>query len=162
MSASAATDGATDAGRRRWANGGVVIALVSSCLAHAAAITRYLPATPSDHAGVLRWAIGFCCVPAALLLRALAQRRDWRGGRIGLLLLRRILRALQHRDVLHHGGARHLALATLPLHTMLSALFSASSRDDAQVVGVGIAVLGVAAALATGSRPRHRVPGAAN
>src|SRR6476620_1197283 len=83
------------AGVGEW--GGVTIALVSSCLGGtAAAITRYLAGnTDPITLAILRWAIGFCCVlPAALLLKARwPQRRDWP-------------RPLQHRDVLHDGGAR--------------------------------------------------------
>ena len=90
---------------------GVAIALVSSCLGGtAAAITRYLAGnTDPITMAILRWgdrlslrAAGGAAVEGALAAApGLARRR-----RTGLLLLRRVLRALQHRDVLHDGGAR--------------------------------------------------------
>ena len=89
---------------------GVAIALLSSCLGGtAAAITRYLAgnADPVTLA-ILRWGIGFLCVlPAAVLLRAKWPAwRDWPSvAGLGFCVLRRVLRALQHRAVLHDRGA---------------------------------------------------------
>ena len=135
---------------------GVAIALVSSCLGGtAAAITRYLVgnADPITLA-ILRWGIGFACLlPAALLLdgEMAAAPRLAGGGSAGDLFLRAVLRALQYRDRLYDRGAREPALATLPLHTMLiAALLGIEPLTQRKSLGVGVAVLGVVAALASG------------
>ena len=56
-----------------------------------------------------------------------------------------------------------LALATLPLHTMVvGAILGIEPLTTRKSIGVCIAVFGVIAALATGFRPRRRARGAAN
>ena len=92
------------AGRRTWANGSALRSRWSR--AASAAPRRRSRAISSAGAdpitlAILRWGIGFLCVlPAALLLKARwPQRRDWPAvAALGLLLLRRVLRPLQHRD----------------------------------------------------------------
>lgn len=117
---------------------GVAIALVSSCLGGtAAAITRYLAGnTDPVTMAILRWGIGFCCVlPAALLLEARwPERRDWPAvAALGFCFFG-VFFVLYNIAMSYTTAARaSLALATLPLHTM--------------VVG---ALLGIFAALASG------------
>ena len=136
---------------------GVAIALVSSCLGgSAAAITRYLVgnADPITLA-ILRWGIGFACLlPAALCLRVRwPPRRDWPAvAAAGAMLLRLVLRPLQHRDRLHHRGprqprARDLAAAH---HGGRRAARRRAADACAKRSGVCVAVLGVIAALAAG------------
>ena len=103
---------------------GVAIALVSSCLGGtAAAITRYLVgnADPITLA-ILRWGIGFLCVlPVALLLRVRwPQRRDWPAvAALGLCFFG-VFFVLYNIAMSYTTAARaSLALATLPLHTMV-------------------------------------------
>jgi drug/metabolite transporter (DMT)-like permease len=134
----------------------VVIAIVSSSLGGtAAAVTRYLvgDADPITLA-VLRWGIGFLVVfPVALLLRVKwPQRSDWLGvaalglGFFGLFFV------LYNLAVSYTTAARaSLALSTLPLQTMVvGALLGIERLTARKSIGVGIAVLGVAAALASG------------
>ena len=135
---------------------GVAIALISSCLGGtAAAITRYLAGnTDPITLAILRWAIGFCCVlPAALLMKARSpQRRDWPFvAALGFCFFG-VFFVLYNIAMSYTTAARaSLALATLPLHTMLvGALLGIEPLTMRKSVGVGIAVLGVAAALATG------------
>ena len=135
---------------------GVAIALVSSCLGGtAAAITRYLAGnTDPITMAILRWAIGFCCVlPAALLLKARwPQRRDWPAvAALGFCFFG-VFFVLYNIAMSYTTAARaSLALATLPLHTMVvGALLGIEPLTKRKSIGVGIAVLGVAAALATG------------
>jgi drug/metabolite transporter (DMT)-like permease len=135
---------------------GVAIALVSSGLGGtAAAITRYLAgnADPITLA-ILRWGIGFLCVlPAALLLNARwPQRRDWPAvAALGFCFFG-VFFVLYNIAMTYTTAARaSLALATLPLHTMVvGALLGIEPLTLRKSVGVGIAVLGVVAALASG------------
>ena len=135
---------------------GVAIALVSSCLGGtAAAITRYLAGnTDPITLAILRWAIGFCCVlPAALLLKARwPQRRDLPAvAALGFCFFG-VFFVLYNIAMSYTTAARaSLALATLPLHTMVvGALLGIEPLTKRKSIGVGIAVLGVVAALATG------------
>jgi drug/metabolite transporter (DMT)-like permease len=103
---------------------GVAIALVSSLLGgSAAAITRYLagPADPITLA-ILRWGIGFLCVlPAAILLRAKwPQCKDWAAvAALGFCYFG-VFFVLYNIAISYTTAARaSLALATLPLHTMV-------------------------------------------
>ncbi|MCK1420619.1 DMT family transporter [Bradyrhizobium sp. 180] len=145
-----------------WA--GVAIALASSSLGGtAAAITRYLVggADPIMLA-ILRWGIGFLClVPCALLLGVRwPQRSDWPTVALLGICFFGLFFILYNIAVSYTTAARaSLALATLPLHTMVvGALLGVERLTVRKIIGVGIAVLGVAAALATGLA--HSPPGA--
>ena len=135
---------------------GVAIALISSGLGGtAAAITRYLArnADPVTLA-ILRWGIGFLCVlPAALVLKARwPQRRDWPAvAALGFCFFG-VFFVLYNIAIVYTTAARaSLALATLPLHTMVvGALLGIEPLTVRKSAGVGIAVLGVFAALASG------------
>ena len=135
---------------------GVSIALVSSCLGgSAAAITRYLVgnADPVTLA-ILRWGIGFACLlPTALLLGVRwPPRRDWPAvAALGLCFFG-LFFVLYNIAIGYTTAARaSLALATLPLHTMVvGALLGIEPLTRRKTVGVGVAVLGVIAALASG------------
>jgi drug/metabolite transporter (DMT)-like permease len=135
---------------------GVLIAIVSSSLGGtAAAVTRYLAgnADPITLA-VLRWGIGFLVVfPVALLLRVKwPQRSDWLGvAALGLAFFG-LFFVLYNLAVSYTTAARaSLALSTLPLQTMVvGALLGIERLTARKSIGVGIAVLGVAAALASG------------
>ena len=135
---------------------GVLIAIVSSSLGGtAAAVTRYLAgnADPITLA-VLRWGIGIVVVlPAALLLRVKwPQRRDWLGvAALGLAFFG-LFFVLYNLAVSYTTAARaSLALSTLPLQTMVvGAQLGIEKLTARKSIGVGIAVLGVAAALASG------------
>jgi drug/metabolite transporter (DMT)-like permease len=135
---------------------GVTIALASSCLGGtAAAITRYLVgnADPVTLA-ILRWGIGFLCLlPSALLLQVRwPPRRDWPAvAALGLCFFG-LFFVLYNIAIGFTTAARaSLALATLPLHTMIvGALLGIEPLTSRKSIGVGIAVLGVVAALATG------------
>ncbi len=135
---------------------GVLLALVSSCLGGtAAAVTRYLVgnADPITLA-ILRWGIGFLCVlPAALLLRVRwPQRNDWLAvAALGLCFFG-LFFVLYNIAVSYTTAARaSLALSTLPLQTMVvGALLGIEPLTRRKTIGVGIAVLGVAAALVSG------------
>lgn len=135
---------------------GVAIALVSSCLGgSAAAITRYLAGnTDPITMAILRWGIGFLCVlPAALLLKA---RWPARGDLPAVAALGfaffGVFFVLYNIAMSYTTAARaSLALATLPLHTMLvGALLGIEPLTKRKSIGVGVAVLGVFAALASG------------
>jgi drug/metabolite transporter (DMT)-like permease len=135
---------------------GVSIALVSSCLGgSAAAVTRYLVgnADPITLA-ILRWGIGFACLlPAALLLRVRwPPRRDWPAVIAMGLCFFGLFFVLYNIAIGFTTAARaSLALATLPLHTMVvGALLGIEPLTWRKSIGVGVAVLGVAAALASG------------
>jgi drug/metabolite transporter (DMT)-like permease len=135
---------------------GVLIALASSCLGGtAAAITRYLVgnADPITLA-ILRWAIGFACVlPAALLLRGKwPERRDWVAVALLGIAFFGLFFVLYNIAIGYTTAARaSLALATLPLHTMVvGALLGIEPLTARKTAGVCIAVLGVIAALASG------------
>jgi drug/metabolite transporter (DMT)-like permease len=135
---------------------GVLIAIVSSCLGGSAAgVTRYLVSgTDPITLAVLRWGIGVLCVlPVALALRVRwPPRRDWPGvaalgiGFFGLFFI------LYNLAIGYTTAARaSLALSTLPLQTMVvGALLGAEQLTWRKSVGVGIAILGVVAALASG------------
>jgi drug/metabolite transporter (DMT)-like permease len=135
---------------------GVLIAMVSSALGGtAAAVTRYLvgDADPLTLA-VLRWGIGFLCVlPVALLLRARwPMRRDWPAvAALGICFFG-LFFIFYNIAVGYTTAARaSLALSTLPLQTMLiGALLGAEPLTLRKSAGVGIAMLGVFAALASG------------
>ncbi len=135
---------------------GVLLAIVSSCLGGtAAAVTRYLVgnADPLTLA-ILRWGIGFLCVlPIALILRVQwPKRSDWPAvaalgiGFFGLFFI------LYNIAVGYTTAARaSLALSILPLQTMLvGALLGIEPLTARKSAGVGIAILGVCAALASG------------
>jgi len=135
---------------------GVLIAIVSSALGGtAAAVTRYLvgDADPLTLA-ILRWSIGFVCVlPVALLLRVRwPARRDWPAvAALGISFFG-LFFILYNVAVAYTTAARaSLALSTLPLQTMLvGALLGAEPLTVRKSAGVGIAMLGVFAALALG------------
>ena len=135
---------------------GVTIALVSSCLGgSAAAITRYLVgnADPITLA-ILRWGIGFACLlPTALLLRVRwPPRRDWLAVAVLGLCFFGLFFVLYNIAIGFTTAARaSLALATLPLHTMvIAALLGIEPLTLRKSAGVCVAVLGVMAALAYG------------
>ena len=135
---------------------GVAIALVSSCLGgSAAAITRYLVgnADPITLA-ILRWGIGFACLlPVALSLRVRwPPRRDWPAVTLLGLCFFGLFFVLYNIAIGFTTAARaSLALATLPLHTMLvGALLGVEPLTMRKTAGVCVAVLGVIAALASG------------
>jgi drug/metabolite transporter (DMT)-like permease len=135
---------------------GVTIALVSSCLGgSAAAITRYLVgnADPITLA-ILRWGIGFACLlPTALLLRVRwPPRRDWLAVVVLGLCFFGLFFVLYNIAIGFTTAARaSLALATLPLHTMvIAALLGIEPLTLRKSAGVCVAVLGVMAALAYG------------
>jgi drug/metabolite transporter (DMT)-like permease len=135
---------------------GVLIAIVSSCLGGtAAAVTRYLVgnADPLTLA-ILRWGIGFLFVlPIALVLRVKwPQRKDWLGvATLGLCFFG-LFFILYNIAVSYTTAARaSLALATLPFHTMVvGAILGVERLSLRKIIGVGIAVFGVTAALAAG------------
>jgi drug/metabolite transporter (DMT)-like permease len=135
---------------------GVAIALASSCLGGtAAAITRYLvgDADPITLA-ILRWGIGFACLlPVALLLRVRwPPRSDWPAvAALGLCFFG-LFFVLYNIAIGFTTAARaSLALATLPLHTMVvGALLGIEPLTSRKTTGVCVAVLGVIAALASG------------
>jgi drug/metabolite transporter (DMT)-like permease len=135
---------------------GVAIALVSSCLGgSAAAITRYLAGnTDPITMAILRWGIGVLCVlPAALLLKA---RWPARGDLPAIAALGfaffGVFFVLYNIAISYTTAARaSLALATLPLHTMVvGALLGIEPLTKRKSIGVGVAVLGVFGALASG------------
>ena len=135
---------------------GVAIALVSSCLGgSAAAITRYLVgnADPITLA-ILRWGIGFACLlPVALTLGVRwPPRRDWLAVALLGICFFGIFFVLYNIAIGFTTAARaSLALATLPLHTMVvGALLGIEPLTLRKTAGVCVAVLGVIAALATG------------
>ena len=118
---------------------GVAIALVSSCLGGtAAAITRYLAGnTDPITLAILRWGIGFCCVlPVALLLKARwPQRRDWPAvAALGFCFFG-LFFVLYNIAMSYTTAARaSLALATLPLHTMVvGALARHRAADETEI-----------------------------
>jgi drug/metabolite transporter (DMT)-like permease len=135
---------------------GVGIAILSSALGGtAAAVTRYLVgnADPLTLA-ILRWGIEFLVVlPIALLMRvAWPPRRDWPYV-AGLGLAFFGLFFILYNVALGYTTAARasLALSTLPLQTMVvGALLGIEKLTARKSLGVGIAVLGVFAALASG------------
>jgi drug/metabolite transporter (DMT)-like permease len=135
---------------------GVLIAIISSSLGGtAAAVTRYLVgnADPITLA-ILRWGIGFLVLlPVALLLRAKwPSRADLPAvAALGLCFFGMFF-VLYNIAVGYTTAARaSLALSTLPLQTMVvGALLGIEPPTLRKSLGVGIAVLGVFAALASG------------
>jgi len=135
---------------------GVLIALVSSGLGGtAAAITRYLvgSADPVTLA-FLRWGIGFVCLlPVALVLRVRwPPRSDWFAVAVLGLCFFGLFFVLYNIAMSYTTAARaSLALSTLPLQTMVvGALLGIEPLTRRKSAGVGIAVFGVFAALASG------------
>jgi drug/metabolite transporter (DMT)-like permease len=135
---------------------GVAIALASSSLGGtAAAITRYLVAGADPvMLAILRWGIGFLCLlPCAHLLNVRwPQRPDWPAVMALGVCFFGLFFILYNIAVSYTTAARaSLALATLPLHTMVvGAILGVERLTARKIIGVGIAVLGVAAALAVG------------
>jgi drug/metabolite transporter (DMT)-like permease len=135
---------------------GVAIALVSSCLGgSAAAITRYLAGnTDPITMAILRWGIGFLCVlPAALLLKVRWPARSDLPAVAALgFAFFGVFFVLYNIAISYTTAARaSLALATLPLHTMVvGALLGIEPLTKRKSIGVGVAVLGVFVALAAG------------
>ena len=135
---------------------GVLIAIVSSALGGtAAAVTRYLvnDADPLTLA-ILRWGIGILCVlPVALMLRVKwPSPGDWPAiAGLGICFFG-LFFILYNIAVGYTTAARaSLALSTLPLQTMLiGALLGSEPLTARKSAGVGIAILGVLAALASG------------
>jgi drug/metabolite transporter (DMT)-like permease len=135
---------------------GVSIALLSSSVGGtAAAITRYLVGGADPIAlAILRWGIGFLCLlPAALLLDVRwPERRDWPAvATLGVCFFG-LFFVLYNIAISFTTAARaSLALATLPLHTMVvAALLGVEPLTIRKTAGVCIAVFGVVAALAAG------------
>ena len=135
---------------------GVLIAIVSSCLGGtAAAVTRYLVGNADALTlAILRWGIGFLFVlPIALVLRVKwPQRSDWPGvAALGLCFFG-LFFILYNIALGYTTAARaSLALSTLPLQTMLvGGILGIEPLTTRKSVGVGIAVLGVFGALASG------------
>ena len=134
----------------------VLLAIVSSCLGGtAAAITRYLSgdADPLTLA-ILRWGIGVVCVlPIALALRARWPRGTDILAVAGLgLCFYGVFFILYNLAISYTTAARaSLALSTLPLQTMLvGGLLGVEPLTVRKSAGVGLAVVGVFAALASG------------
>jgi drug/metabolite transporter (DMT)-like permease len=135
---------------------GVAIALVSSCLGGtAAAITRDLVGNADPiRLAILRWGIGFACLlPTALFLKVRwPPRSDWFAVALLGLCFFGLFFILYNIAIGFTTAARaSLALATLPLHTMVvGALLGIEPLTMRKSIGVGVAVLGVIAALASG------------
>src|ERR1700730_18313528 len=135
---------------------GGTIALASSCLGGtAAAITRYLVGNADPIAlAILRWGIGFACLlPTALVLKVKwPPRRDWPAVMLLGLCYFGLFFVLYNIAISFTTAARaSLALATLPLHTMVvGALLGIEPLTMRKSIGVCVAVLGVIAALASG------------
>ena len=133
---------------------GVAIALLSSALGGtAAAITRYLVGnTDPVTLAILRWGIGFACLlPTALLLGVKwPPRRDWPAVVLLGICFFGLFFVLYNIAISFTTAARaSLALATLPLHTMVvGALLGVEPLTMRKTLGVCIAILGVFAALA--------------
>jgi drug/metabolite transporter (DMT)-like permease len=135
---------------------GVLLAIASSCLGGtAAAVTRYLVgnADPLTLA-ILRWGIGFSVVlPVAILLRV---RWPQRSDRLGVAVLGicffGLFFILYNLAVGYTTAARaSLSLSTLPLQTMVvGSLLGIEPLTARKSAGVGLAVVGVIAALVSG------------
>jgi drug/metabolite transporter (DMT)-like permease len=133
---------------------GVAIALVSSCLGGtAAAITRYLVgnADPITLA-ILRWGIGFACLlPTALLLGVRwPPRSDWPAvAALGLCFFG-LFFVLYNIAIGFTTAARaSLALATLPLHTMVvGALLGIEPLTSRKSSALGFLTVGMGAGAA--------------
>ena len=133
---------------------GVIIAIVSSALGGtAAAVTRYLVAGADPLTlAIVRWGIGFVVVlPAALMLGARWPKRDDLPAIAGLGILFFGLFFIFYNIAVSLTTATRasLALSTLPLWTMLAgAVLRIEPLTVRKSLGVGIAILGVAGALA--------------
>jgi drug/metabolite transporter (DMT)-like permease len=135
---------------------GVALALLSSSLGGtAAAVTRYLVGNADAVTlAILRWGIGFLCLlPVAIVLRAKwPPRGDWPAvAALGVCFFG-LFFVLYNIAVSYTTAARaSLALSTLPLQTMIvAALLGIEPLTKRKSLGVGIAILGVAAALLSG------------
>ena len=135
---------------------GVLIAIVSSFLGGtAAAITRYLvgSADPLTIA-LLRWGIGVLCVlPVALVLRVRwPSRKDWPAVALLGFCFFGLFFIFYNVAIGYTTAARaSLALSTLPLQTMVvAAVLGVERLTGRKSLGVGIAMLGVFGALASG------------
>ena len=135
---------------------GVIIAIVSVSLGAAGlAVTRYL-VTAADPVtlAILRWGIGFLCVlPVALLMRAKwPQRNDWLAVvALGVAFYGCSSSSTTSRWLTRPRREASLALSTLPVQTMVVGVLLGLERLSARkTIGVLIAVLGVAVALASG------------
>ena len=135
---------------------GVLIAIVSVSLGAAGlAVTRYL-VTAADPVtlAILRWGIGFLCVlPLALFLRVKwPARADWPAVAALGIAFYGVFFVLYNIAMAYTTAARaSLALSTLPLQTiMVGALLGLEQLTLRKTIGVLIAVLGVALALASG------------
>lgn len=135
---------------------GVLLAIVSSALGGtAAATTRYLVGNADAVTlAILRWGIGIACVlPTALILRAkMPPGRDILPvAALGFCFFG-IFFVLYNVAVSYTTAARaSLALSTLPLQTMLvGALLGIEPLTRRKTVGVGVALVGVTAALGAG------------
>ncbi|HKY06879.1 MAG TPA: DMT family transporter [Candidatus Binatia bacterium] len=135
---------------------GVLIAIVSSSLGGtAAAVTRYLVSdADAVTLAILRWGIGFLCLlPVALVLRVKwPQRSDWFAvAALGIAFFG-LFFVLYNVAMSYTTAARAaLALSTLPLQTMVvGALLGIERLTWRKTIGVCIAILGTAIALATG------------
>lgn len=135
---------------------GVIIAIISSSLGGtAAAVTRYLVGNADPITiGILHWGIGFLVLlPAALLLRVKwPTRADWPAvAGLGFSFFG-LFFVLYNIAVGYTTAARaSLALSTLPLQTMVvGALLGIEPLTLRKTLGVGIAILGVFGALASG------------
>ena len=134
---------------------GVMLAILSSFLGGSAlAVTRYLVghADPLTLA-LLRWGIGFLCLlPVALVARVRwPASADWlAAGLLGICFFA-VFFILYNLALRYTTAVRaSLALATLPLQTMLAGrLFRIEALTWRKTVGVSIAVLGVSGALAS-------------
>src|SRR3954468_22176445 len=135
---------------------GVLLALASSVLGGtAAATTRYLVGdADAVTLAILRWGIGIACVlPCALILRVkMPPPRDMLPvAALGFCFFG-LFFVLYNIAVSYTTAARaSLALSTLPLQTMVvGALLGIEPLTRRKSIGVGIAILGVAAALLSG------------
>jgi len=135
---------------------GVLIAILSSSLGgSAAAVTRYL-VDDADAITIafLRWGIGFAfLLPIALAMRAKwPSRDDWLGVMSLGVAFFGLFFIFYNIAVSYTTAARaSLALATLPLQTMVvAATLGFEPLTARKSLGVGIAILGVFAALNTG------------
>ena len=132
------------------------MAIVSSCLGgSAAAVTRYLVANADAVTlAILRWGIGFLVLlPVALVLRVRWPARADLPAVVALgLCFFGLFFVLYNIAVGYTTAARaSLALSTLPLQTMLAgAVLGVEKLTVRKSAGVGIAMLGVFAALAAG------------
>jgi len=135
---------------------GVAVAILSSAVGGAAAVaTRYLIATADPFTlAAVRFGGGVVC----LLPIALALRVRWPAGRdrllvagLGLVFFA-VFFVFYNLALAFTTVARGtLALSTLPLMTMLvGALLGIEALSTRKTIGVAVAMLGVAAALASG------------